>query len=136
MTSRLFATLGEYSPTGFFTKTHFSDEQLRLGVPGEETYEEYWFVRSTILHEWCHHLQVLGTSYGRYAYHRTITCGDALMRSLRSLIELRGPKALHRPFSHDMESSIEELDWKNLTVGLGGQQLLEAMFCTFHGTRV
>jgi len=106
-TDGFFAPLGEYLPSGFFTRTWFTPEQLQRAAPGSPTHDASWPVWSTIMHEWCHHLQVIGTTYGRYHYDLLMTEGACISKALHELFDKRPLDTLRRPLLKDLVNSTE-----------------------------
>lgn len=123
----MLTTFGEYSASGFFTRTWFSDEDLRLGAPQSPTYEQNWHVWSTILHEWFHHLQVVGTVYGRFHYEITMMEGACIARALRQLFESRPLGTLQRPLLMDLLDADDVADDELLILGASAKLIRRAL---------
>lgn len=124
----LHTTLGQYSPSGFFTKTWFSPEDIRLADPGGPTYEQNWHIWSTFLHEWFHHLQIIGTTYGRFHYDITLTAGACISRALRQLFEIHDLGRLRRPVLLDLCRLSNTIDQDPLILGSRAAAIRTALF--------
>lgn len=88
--------LGTYEPGHFFTQTHFSDEEMKLGLQ-KKTAQEYWYVSSTLYHEWFHHLQIIGSSFGYHYLNIVNASGYYFTRYLKNITENRSLDNLLRP---------------------------------------
>lgn len=130
----LRSTLGEYSPCGFFTKTWFEPDMLRKGAPNSPTYEQYWYVWSTILHEWVHHLQMVGTTYGRFHYDISLLAGGCTSAAIRQLIEIRPRDQLRRPLLQDLMDARHDIDEDSLLAGARALRIRQAFWRSGPGT--
>jgi hypothetical protein len=85
--------LGSYSIASLFTKYNFSKKEE------EEASKQNMknnYVTATIFHEWIHHLQIVGTSVGRYLWTSLFSAGG-LSKVILNYIEDGNFNRLRRP---------------------------------------
>ena len=102
--------------------------------PNSPTYEQYWYVWSTILHEWVHHLQMVGTTYGRFHYDISLLAGGCTSAAIRQLIEIRPRDQLRRPLLQDLMDARHDIDEDSLLAGARALRIRQAFWRSGPGT--
>src|ERR1039457_7279710 len=93
--------LGIYNAGSYLTNTFFSKEEIRRSQPrkGKGYDLNYYYVFTTLLHEYYHHLQIIGTSFGR-DYTQSIFGFGAMISKICKECFVNGvPEKFRRPFS-------------------------------------
>lgn len=86
-----------YSPASLFTKFSFKQWEIETAKKKDEARKECYYVLSTFMHEWMHHLQFVGTTIGRELLHLLFATG-ILSRAIKKYVEQGNYARLRRPF--------------------------------------
>ena len=135
--------LGRFSPASLFTKFEFFKWQIDKAFGKDTMDDEVYYVHSTLIHEWIHQIQILGTSFGRQlmflVMHSGIATGGSYARYIRqgNFDRLRRPLIVNSFFDKMFRDGLTNDDYLGLFSGslvrkyLGGdsrEQFLEGPF--------
>jgi len=95
--------LGRYEICGFMSQHYFSPDELVLANPNGPNYQQHYYVLSTLFHEYVHHLQIVGTTFGRM-YLEILSCiGGSFIDAINELREKHQLKNFVRPLADNFK---------------------------------
>lgn len=86
-----------YRPGAFLTHAQWSEEEIRHGRPGSPRHNEFWYVWAVTLHEWFHHIQIIGSSFGHEYLLCALASGAGLCKQLKEVFRSDSMCSLARP---------------------------------------
>jgi len=86
-----------YNPGAFFTQAQWTREEFENGAPNNPRVEEFWYVWPVTLHEWCHYLQIVGTSFGNEYLETTMMSGSIISSLLKQIFQTHSIEVVSRP---------------------------------------
>jgi len=95
-TERYEDILGSFHSGSLYTKFEFTKNELEKAFV-EKYLREYFYVNSTLLHEWCHFIQAISTSIGRRLSDYLIASGTFLSRTFRNYVMEGNLERIRRP---------------------------------------